>query len=170
MDIHWTKQLEICLEQRPSSSERMISAAAIISIMALALGTLIFLPSTVGVVPRTLFAVFFCGFLGWGLLKIPFGDNVRWTIRYGQISIEREAVFGRKRLETIVTGEITETSVQQHDEEIGERYFRLKIPLRSGKRFQTPAIKTEADARALEAAIRVRLQVVDAMTAAAQRQ
>lgn len=158
MNIYATSPLEIRLERRQSPAERITAAALIFGFMAFAPAIVFLQDSPSGIIGKTVFIVIAWLFLVAMLLGTTLADDVRWTIQFGKIRVDRESVFGRKRLENIAIGDISETSVHRYDSEAGVS-FCVKLVLNSGKRFYSPIIKTESQAKTIEARIRTWLQV-----------
>jgi len=158
MNAYSTSPLEICLERRQGSAERTTAAAIVFGFMAFAPAIVFLQNSPSGTIGKTVFIAIVWAFLLIMLLGTSLADDVRWTIKFGEIRIERESVFGRRRVESIAIGDISETSVHRYDGESGAS-FCIKLRLRSGKHLYSPIVLTEADAKAIEAGIRTWLQV-----------
>ena len=80
-----------------------------------------------------------------------------WTIRHGEIRIERIQLNGKPHVDTVVGRDIARIAVVQHSAE--EVWFTITIWLQSGRRLTSPQIHDQAQARALEAEITRRLGV-----------
>src|SRR4051812_31344663 len=142
MDDHWTQRPEIILVRRIDIIERVATALIAIGIVVIVLshaGWRIwpFAPFSL----HTAVFVRACALAGVLFRKV-FCDDVRWTIRYGEIRIERDSVLGRKRFDTILNGDIARTGIHIHDNDSVKSFF-VDIWLQSGRRFRTPEIPTE---------------------------
>ncbi len=80
-----------------------------------------------------------------------------WIIRHGEVRVERIALNGRHRADTISSGEI-ETIAIEKGRSKGDRHA-ITIGLRTGERFRSPDITGEDQASAVRAEIIRRLQI-----------
>src|SRR3954452_16911242 len=89
MNAYSTSPLEICLEQRKGSAERVIAAVIVFGLMAFAPAIVFLQDSPSGIIGKTVFIAIVWLFLVLMLWGASLADNVRWTIQFGEIRIER---------------------------------------------------------------------------------
>src|SRR5215218_11213994 len=74
-----------------------------------------------------------------------------WSVRYGEIRIERIALSGKLSAETIRASDITAIEVDEPDSR--DRTCTISIRLHTGQTFRCPTKQDENGARALRAEI-----------------
>ena len=80
-----------------------------------------------------------------------------WIIRHGEVRIDRIALNGRYRTDTVRSGDVVSIDIERGTSK-GDRHV-ITIRLRSGQRFRSPDITGEDQANAVRAEIVRRLQV-----------
>ena len=80
-----------------------------------------------------------------------------WIIRHGEVRVERIALNGRHRTDTIRSGEVESIEIERGRSK-GDRHV-ITIGLRTGKRFRSPDITGEDQASAVRAEIIRRLEI-----------
>jgi len=82
-----------------------------------------------------------------------------WSVRYGEIRIERIALSGKLSAETIKASDIAAIEVDEPDSR--DRTCTIRIRLHTGQTFRSPTMQDENGARAVRAEIIRRLRTPD---------
>ncbi len=80
-----------------------------------------------------------------------------WMIRHGEVRVERIALNGRHRADTIKSGDVASIDLERGNSK-GDRHA-ITIGLRTGERFRSPDIAGEDHANAVRAEIIRRLKI-----------
>jgi len=80
-----------------------------------------------------------------------------WIIRHGEVRVDRIALTGRYRTDTVRRGDVSSIDIEKGTSK-GDRHV-ITIRLRAGQRFRSPDITGEDQANAVRAEIIRRLQV-----------
>lgn len=116
-----------------------------------------------GLVPLTyaspFFAIIILGaalvgavFLAGGILA----DCIDWRVEAGRINLDRRNLL-RRRYDSLTAADISAIEVLRHDWDARPETFGLVVITCDGRRFATIDFGTEAEARALKAAVERRL-------------
>lgn len=87
-----------------------------------------------------------------------FGEDQRWRVKDGEIEIARKALF-RERTTIVRGADVVTTRIRQTAWDSGPETFSVVIALRNGEEFETAGFEKRANAEALEARLRARLQL-----------
>lgn len=152
MSIDWPReQYEIRLEQNWSLFLRLCAVAAAILILTVTM----FLTQADDRATR-LIVVFLCGLL---MVVSIFKSDVRWTVRSGEIQIERNWINGRQHVELVERADIIEIVIIKEPAEFGPRIWIL-LHRFSGRSVESPAAPNDIQAHELQIAVETRLNVI----------
>ena len=153
MGIDWAREkYEIRLEEKWPLSYRLWALAAALLILVITL----FLAEDRS---TQVTAIFLCGLVvAVSLLK----SNVRWTIRSGEILIERNWIYGRQRIELVERTDIIDITVLFGSSEGGTRFWLL-LRRYSGVDAESPSAPISMSADEFKIAVETRLNVAVAI-------
>jgi hypothetical protein len=153
MSIDWAREkYEIRLEHPWSLSYRLGAAASALLIVAISF----LLAEDRG---TQVMVAFICGVvIAVSLLK----SNVRWTIRSGEILIERNWIDGRQRVELVERADITNITILVGSSEAGTAIWFL-LRRYSGLDTESPTAPIGMLAEELKTAVETRLNVTVAI-------